>query len=127
MKFFASILFCFLYLTSTSGITLNAHYCGGKVKHISFFKKSEKNCCGKKKMKKNCCKDKKNSFKVKDNHESGSFLKLKNTPLEYNNAVILIKFSFNSIIINKYFIYYYHYPPVFYDNPLYLKNQVFLI
>lgn len=127
MKVFISILFSIFYLTATSGIAVSAHYCGGKMKHISFFKGKEKNCCGKKKMRKNCCKDKVAHFKVKDNHQSSDLLKSP-TPSSKLSAFVLpvIDIHFvidhqNSPVLN------YHAPPVLYDNPLYLKHKVLLI
>jgi len=51
-----------VFSLNTTGAKLNIHYCGGKVKAISFFG-GVKNCCGAKKMKKGCCKDK--TFELK--------------------------------------------------------------
>jgi hypothetical protein len=127
VKFFASILFSIFYLTSTSGITVNAHYCGGKIKHISFFKGNEKNCCGKKKMSKNCCKDKAAYFKVKDNHQSSDLLKSPTPTSKISLSVLPVfehDFAFdhqNNPVLN------YHAPPVLYDNPIYLQHRVLLI
>lgn len=127
MKLFFSILFSVFYLTSTSGITVNAHYCGGKMKHISFLKSDGKNCCGKKKMSKNCCKDKAAYFKVKDNHQSSHLLKTPVPSCKISVAVLPV-FEYNFSIENQNkIVYNYHAPPVFYDNPLYLKNRVLLI
>jgi hypothetical protein len=127
VKLFFSILFSIFYLTSTSGITVNTHYCGGKIKHISFFKHSEKNCCGKKKMSKNCCKDKAAYFKVKDNHQSSDLLK---SPLPSSKisvfALPVFEYSFLTTNLNRRVLNY-HAPPVLYDNPLYLKHKVLLI
>ena len=127
MKFFVSILFSIFYLTSTSGVTINAHSCGGKIKHITFVKSSDTNCCGKKKMSKNCCKDKAAYFKVSDNYQSGDLIKAP-TPSFKISDLILPSFENNFIIngIDK-IVLNYHAPPVFYDNPLYLKYRVLLI
>ncbi len=127
MKLFFSILFSVFYLTSTSGVSINTHYCGGKIKHISFFKHSEKNCCGKKKMSKNCCKDKKAYFKVKDTHESNSVLK---SPLPFDKTGIstlsVFQYHFSAFNTDR-IVLSDHAPPVIYDNPLYLKHKVLLI
>lgn len=127
MKIFFSILFSIFYLTSTSGVTINAHYCGGKIKYITFNKSSEKRCCGKKKMSKNCCKDKATYLKIKDNHQSSDLLK--SPPPSYKiTALTLPVFKFNfSIDKLDQLVLNYHAPPVFYDNPLYLKHRVLLI
>ena len=127
MKVFLSILFSIIYLTSTSGISINAHYCGGKIKHISFIKSTTKNCCGKKKMSKNCCKDKVAFFKIKDNHQSSILLKAPVPSFKLAPFVIpVFANNFSISNLNK-FILNYHAPPVFYDNPLYLKHRVLLI
>ncbi len=127
MKICISILFSIFYLTSTSGVSINAHYCGGKIKHISFFKKSEKNCCGKKKMKKNCCKDKAAYFKVKDNHQSSNLLKSPQASYKITGLTAPV-FEYNfSIKRLEQIVFNYHAPPVLYDNPLYLKHKVLLI
>ena len=127
MKKFIFIFFSFFYLTSTSGISLNVHYCGGKIKHVSFYSSSEKNCCGKKKMNKKCCKDKVAYFKIKDNHKSNQFAKVTTPSFKFITPT-LPTFCFdcyvspiNASIQNN------HSPPVLYDNPLYLKHRVLLI
>jgi hypothetical protein len=127
VKLVLSIIFSIFYLTSTSGVSINAHYCGGKIKHISFFKHSEKNCCGKKKMSKNCCKDKAAYFKVKDNHQSNDVL---TSPVPSNEITLFVlsafEYHFNVISTNQ-LVLNCHAPPVLYDNPLYLKHKVLLI
>lgn len=127
MKKFSVILFSIFYLTSTSGICLNIHYCGGKIKHVSLINSNEKNCCGKKKMSKKCCKDKIAYFKIKDNHKSNQFAKIvtpssKIVPAHFS----IVNYNCNLSSVNS-IIHHYHSPPVFYDNPLYLKHRVLLI
>ncbi len=122
------ILFSFFYLTITSGITMNLHYCGGKLKTVSFFNKDvEKGCCGSKKKSKGCCKDKKSFHKVKGNQKSSSSVTLKHNSFELYIALIPTQTSYphNGVIENT--TVNYHAPPVIYDNPLYLKHRVLLI
>jgi len=53
-------------LFSSSGISINAHYCKGKLKSVNLL--FVKGCsCGKKKMPKGCCKNKTEIVKIKDN------------------------------------------------------------
>jgi hypothetical protein len=127
MKKSLIILFASFYLIIASGLTVSLHYCGGKLKEISFLNhENDKGCCGKKKMSKNCCKDKITYFKVRDSHESSHLLK---TPVpSYKITDIALPIfehnfseSVSAIILN------YHAPPVIYDNPLYLKHRVLLI
>ena len=127
MKKFFVIFFSIFYLTSTSGVSINAHYCGGKIKHISFFKGNEKSCCGKKKMSKNCCKDKAAYFKVKDNHQSSDLLKSP-TPTSKISLFVLPVLEYNLTFDNQNNpVLNYHAPPVLYDNLIYLKHRVLLI
>ncbi len=127
VKKFLVIFFSIFYLTSTSGISLNIHYCGGKIKHITLFNSSEKCCCGKKKMSKKCCKDKVSYFKIKDDQQSNQSAKII-TPTSKITPVVLPVFKFDDYIVcTNVTVFNYHAPPVLYDNPLYLKYQVLLI
>ncbi len=127
MKKFLVIFFSIFYLTSTSGISLNIHYCGGKVKHVSLFNSSEKGCCGKKKMSKKCCKDKVSYFKIKDDQQSNQSAKI-TTPISKITPVVLPVLKFDgAVVCTSVPILNYHAPPVLYDNPLYLKHRVLLI
>jgi hypothetical protein len=127
MQKFLVIFFSMLYLTVTSGITMNLHYCGGKLKTVSFFSNNEKGCCGTKKKSKGCCKDKTKLIKVEENHKASKVTEASN-PTVHLVALLSSQLLFNlsndnSVdIISKYYS-----PPVLYDNPLYLKHQVLLI
>ena len=124
MQKFLVIFFSMLYLTVTSGITVNLHYCGGKLKTVSFFSNNEKGCCGTKKKSKGCCKDKTKLIKVEENRKVTEA----SNPTVHLVALLSSQLLFNlsndnSVdIISKYYS-----PPVLYDNPLYLKHQVLLI
>ncbi len=126
MKKILTILLCLTYTFVACGFTINLHYCGGKIKSASFLKITEEGCCGTKEKSKGCCKDKSTFFKIKDNHKLDSAPKTANQTLQINVIVTellfcLPKSSIASSILN------YHAPPVLYDNPIYLKHQVFLI
>ncbi len=126
MKRALSILLCFCYISVAFGFTVHSHYCGGKLKSIALSKISEEGCCGSAEESAGCCSDKEDSFKLKEDHRNSPSL-----------AVVPFDFCFNIIetvlyrdlpeLINLFSIDNYHAPPVFYDNPIYLKNQVFLI
>lgn len=129
MKESAIILFALFYLTVTSGIAVNIHYCGGKIKNVSLFAKSdnENGCCGNKKKSKGCCKDKKSFHKVKENHKSSNCIVLKqnNFNLYFTPEPIQINYSFVKDV--ELFVLNYHASPVIYGNPLYLENRALLI
>jgi hypothetical protein len=62
-------LLTFLYCVFAIGISVNKHFCGGKLTFVSFFHSvSEKDCCGDN-HKKDCCNDKNHFIKVTDNHQ----------------------------------------------------------
>lgn len=129
MKKVFLILFAFFYLIVASGISLNIHYCGGKIKNLSFlFSHSEKDCCGSSKMKtKDCCKEKAAFIKVKENQESSRILK---TPTTFYKLLCTILPQLTFYCTDKAtekVAQNYHAPPVFYDSPLYLQHRVLLI
>lgn len=127
MQKFLVIFFSMLYLTVTSGITMNLHYCGGKLKTVSLFSNNEKGCCGSKKKSKGCCKDKTKTIKVEENHKASKITETCN-PSVHLVAVLSSHLLFNLLDNNEANITSnYHSPPVLYDNPLYLKHRVLLI
>ena len=77
MKKFIAAILSILYLASTSGATINMHYCMGKLVDTRLAAKEDKKCpkCGmvKKKTGKGCCEDVHKLVKVEQGHEMGSF------------------------------------------------------
>ena len=56
-------------MLSSSGFSINTHYCKGKITSINIvFSDNCKSCCGTKKMPKDCCKDKTEIVKIKDHY-----------------------------------------------------------
>jgi hypothetical protein len=69
MKRIALILISILYVISVTGIDLELHYCGGKVRSVSMIQShTDKGCC-EKQSGKNCCKTRQLSIKVNDSQE----------------------------------------------------------
>ena len=128
MKKITIILLTFFYFTVASGITVNMHYCGGKFKQISLFHPvNDTGCCGSKKKGKGCCNDKTTFIKVKDNHNLSE-----NVNLNFNYFKILTPITSTQLFTNlfksdSYLKFYYHSPPLLYNNPLYLKYKVLII
>ena len=129
MKKIALILLASFYMMVASGLNLSMHYCGGKLKSISFLHNdNEKGCCGNKKKSKGCCKNKTAFIKVKDNHKTNDLLKAP-TPTKLVIDIVpptIVKTydyvsNVSEIVVN------YHAPPVWYDNPIYLKHRVLII
>lgn len=127
MKQIIIIFLSVFYLIFTSGFTLCSHYCGSKLKKTSLFFSDENGCCGSKKKSKGCCKDKTTIIKVQENHQATKVAQVGN-PTIHLLTIVSTQLLFNLHISNKTTITSkYHAPPVFYDNPLYLKYRVLLI
>ncbi len=128
MKKYLFIILSFIYLIVTSGFTLNYHYCGGKLKKVSFVSNNEKGCCGNKMKSKGCCKDKHSFFKVKDNHKLGNSVNLSTNNFKIIDEALIttevFKVSNQSFILQILNCYS---PPVVVGKPLYIKNKVILI
>lgn len=59
MKRVSIILLSLFYLVLATGISINFHYCGNKLKNIAILgTNAKKDCCKSKKMKMGCCKEK---------------------------------------------------------------------
>lgn len=128
MKASIIILFSVFYLLVSTGASLNIHYCGGKLRNISFTSFSEKECCGGKMKSKGCCHNEKIVIKLKDKQQSNetaktSFIKEVIIP---NSKIYYLPYT-NSYISKTYTPENYHAPPIFYKTSLFLKNRVLII
>ncbi len=92
MKKALSILLAFVFLISSSGFSINRHYCGNKLKStdILLVHNDDTSCCGKKEMPKGCCKNETQVIKIKENF----------TP---NQTVILPSTDFIMIFVIAFF------------------------
>jgi len=127
LKKYLIIIFSFFYLIASSGTTFNLHYCGGKLKSVSFFKADEKSCCGKKMKSKGCCKDKATTVKIKDNFKTNISVKAPSNNYKLNAVlpdIVIIHIKEN---FQHKFVSYFNFQPVVCDNFLYLKNRILLI
>lgn len=121
MKKSLIIILSIFYLAVASGLSFNYHFCGGKLKSVSIFLKSdEKGCCGSKKKSKGCCSDKLAFFKIKSEQSSEGFAKI--NPTQCN-----LGFIYPTIITlqnnNRNFIT--HVPEI-YPPPEKVKQKLFL-
>lgn len=129
MKSIFVTILLFLYLIPTFGINVTVHYCGGKISNIAFGTVTKDTCaCGSKKMKKNCCEDKTFSFEVDDDQA-----KTQESILTFSKSLTFEAFlpqsfeysyiCFPLLISTDYF----HHPPNYVKQQLYILNQVFRI
>lgn len=130
MKRATVILLMFLYLIPAIGVTVSAHYCGGKITSVSFnpFDTKHKCPCGSKKMKKDCCKDETATIKLDDKQQKAqqAFYKVVKVTdfqpavsttltLDYKTPLLLTEFDHSS------------HPPDDVKHPLYIRHCVFRI
>ena len=128
MKKTLVIFLSILYLIIVSGGTYNMHYCGGKLKHITFLNYGDADgCCGSKKKSKGCCKDKTTVIKVEENHQVTKVAQINNPTIHFLATVATQLLYSLSISTETNRPSYYYGPPVLYDNHLYLKHRVLLI
>ena len=129
MKRVITIIVLLCYLIPSFGLSVSAHYCGGKIRSISLTSSKPPHCCGTKKMKPGCCKDKVCTFKINDASQSVSSSTIIPYKIELSNSLfcIVTSLAFNSHIISGPLPFYNHYPPLGSRQPLYLSNKVFRI
>jgi hypothetical protein len=73
MKKFLVIILMLVYGLSSSGMTINLHYCCGKLDDISFFGKKDSQCpMGNHIKKSGCCNDKQISVNINAEQEQAS-------------------------------------------------------
>jgi len=106
---------------------MSLHYCGRKLKNISFISAASERGCRAKKKSKGCCKDKSIFIKVRDYHPAADASKGMCNPFKPISAPVFGGFfdvrglNVDNIISN------YHSSPFLHDNPMYLKHSVFII
>jgi len=119
---------CFLYLISSVGVSINLHYCGGKIKAISLSHTDESDCCGKEMEKKmNCCKDKTVSYQVKEDQSSSSTASIKVPVKNIDTHFIFTEFIKSNLYTPSYGVPDFHAPPDIVFSDTYLVNGVFRI
>ena len=130
MKKSGIILLLFFYLIPVIGITVSAHFCGGKCSSVSLISTDKHDCpCGTKIMKKNCCKDINTYIKLK-NVQQKSFqisINVLKTPVknyfsnQFDNYLVR-NATFSDILFSDF-----HPPNRKTSDSLFLLNNVFLI
>ena len=132
MKKFAVVILALLYITTSTGATLNMHYCMGKLADWDLGHNTSQNCglCGMEKGNENdngCCKDEQKFIKNETDQkftESSFFLFRFLSPAELTGFAVLPLVRINSIpelkpVSNG--------PPRRTDLPLYKRNRTYLI
>lgn len=124
-----SISLLFLYLVCVSGARINVHYCGGKIKEISFFQGYKKEgCCGNKMKSKKCCNDKLAVLKINDLHKSVHDIKVPGPNYQLTGLIIPVLTLNFSADVHSTDVYSDNQDPPDLNSPyIYLSNGAFLI
>ena len=120
----------FFYLSMASGLKISVHYCGSKIKDISYFDLKEKDgCCGNKMKNKGCCSDKTTFIKINDTHQSVLLLKAPYSTFKTTDQIALgLQFNFSTHWYEINTIPGLHKPPIINSSSsLYPSNRVLLI
>lgn len=128
MKRAISIIILVLYVIPTIGVSVNLHFCGGKLSTIAVWSAKSICKCAKKTMKKGCCKQQQATYKISD----------KQCLTESAEKVTLVKKDFQCFyLLNKSHTPNYRYisfvsdtghpPPLLKLKALYVLHQSFLI
>ena len=67
MRTISVLAITILYLTSSVGVVIGYHFCGGKLDEISLFKQP-KDCCKDANMERSCCKNTTYVVKISDDY-----------------------------------------------------------
>jgi len=129
MKSLVVILFTLFYFFASAGVSFNLHYCGGNLKSLSLFSKSQKSCCGNTIKSKGCCHNSFFSLKVKEKQEPTHLLKINLKKATEKLTVITFSNDYVPFIIDNRSLFVNHYssPPILYKTPLFLMNRVLII
>ncbi len=119
-----------VYLILTMGVTVSAHYCGGKVTSVSYnpIETKHKCPCGNKIMPRDCCKDETATFQLDDEQKKTQQILCNALNGKEFQSVIsaILSFDYHSPILVKEFDYSTH-PPNDVGHPLYIRHRVFRI
>lgn len=97
MKRILFILIGLIYTWSVAGVTINTHYCGGKISSVSLTIATPQCGCGDS-MPKDCCKDKVDLFKISDSHHSSGKTKV-SCPINYSLFSLQPTFDLGSFVL----------------------------
>ena len=129
MKQILSIVLAVIYLSTSSGLALQVHYCMDEVSGVSLAADDENSCgkCGMEKTSSNCCKDETRFVKLDDAHKllPSSYLQHPSVATvkssEYFDQSIAYSDVIDPSVINA------NAPPVKTNRPLNLMHCVFRV
>ena len=128
MKRLVAALLAFIYLTVSSGMVMNSHYCMGKLSSVSLSVLPSAKCvCGTKMTKKSCCRTEVKLVKVEDAQQKAvvadvSFPLTIALPVTDLNLLHSSYYTTQPVIVSQA-----HAPPLLSEQDTYLQNCVFRI
>lgn len=129
MKKFLTIILCIIYVTASSGATVNFHYCMGKFIGWDVKAATDKTCdtCGMhKEEKKGCCNDAHASFKVQK-EQLASFINAVPASQFFYVHQLYPAFEKSISFTQPNAVNAIHAPPLIQNIPSFLRNCVFRI
>lgn len=128
MRNFVILFLLFLYMIPAIGISITAHYCGGRLASVSIGISEDKCTCGNKKMKRDCCKTKTAFVKLCEVHKTNPQLHLP----QFNEIQNHFFYPLNDFYIyqsesSTVYNYTFSHPPNYTEESIYLVNRVFRI
>jgi hypothetical protein len=129
MKRFITILLAFLYITLTSGFTVNAHYCMGKLASVNFKSQADDVCnmCSKSGKKGKCCKDEYKYCKVDVSSHQVAKVQQSSEPSVKVLSLPVIIVLVPALTVTHLTTFNNHGPPDYGNTPLYIQYCTYLI
>jgi hypothetical protein len=129
MKRFSAISLLVIYLVTVIGVSISSRFCDGKIASVQIrFAAAESNHSPKNE-KDNCCSDVTCFLRIHSTQEASTPDVSLNTPVlqihVLQSALSLLLFSFEQNNSHNYFFF--HSPPPRTTQPLFIRNEVFLI
>lgn len=127
MKKAVILVLAVLYITLTSGVAVNVHYCMGRMAGVTYGIEGDHQCdkCGMQ-AKKGCCETEHKLVKADDDHTASQIFSAK-FPVFAAIPTAFPLYSAPSIITRQHFIPRYHAPPGIQGTDLCVLNSVFRI
>ncbi|TWW01398.1 HYC_CC_PP family protein [Chitinophaga pinensis] len=129
MKRIITILLVFLYITLTSGFTVNAHYCMGKLASLDLISHADDLCnkCSKPGKKGKCCKEEAKFCKADVSSHQIAKAQQSSEPAVKDLSLPVIIVPVPAISNTQPIAYYSHGPPDCKAIPLYIQYCTYLI
>ena len=129
MQKILSILLALIYLSTSSGLALQVHYCMDEISGISFAAKDENSCgkCGMEKNSNTCCKDETKFVKLDDAHKLLAPAYLQHPAVALVNPSEYFDQSFGYSNLNDPAVFNAHAPPLTSNRSLNLLHCVFRV